>query len=454
MSIIEELLESLKNFGERSVYIDEHSNRTYSELLSQIDTFQSEMLKNGIDEHDVVIVRGDFDFTALAVLMALALRKAIILPQTEKSYEKLESFIQKTEPDFFIDLIGGKAVTTKLRPRLNSLLKSIVPAHEPGLVVFTSGSTGTPKGIIHNFSFLCSKFKGRSASSHRAIPFLLFDHLGGVNTALSLMFSGGCIVQIKDRTPENICRSIENFKVSLLPTTPTFLNMLLVSGLWKKYDLSSLKLVTYGTEVMSETILKKLVDCFPQVKFKQTYGLSEMGVMASTSRSNDTTWVKVGGEEFQTKVIDQILWIKGKSKMLGHLSFETKTPQFIEAKDEWFCTNDIVEQDGEWLRFKGRNTDIINVSGLKVYPSEIESCLLECDFVGAATVGSKKNALIGNMIVAHIELKNPIDRAEAKKRLEEHCKSKLERFKVPQQFVFMDHLPVSDRFKKSSIRNA
>ena len=84
----------------------------------------------------------------------------------------------------------------------------------------------------------------------RTITFLLFDHIGGFNTLLYNLSNAGCVITVQDRRPETICRAIEQHRVQLLPTSPTFLNLLLVSEAWRKSDLSSLETVTYGTEVM------------------------------------------------------------------------------------------------------------------------------------------------------------------------------------------------------------
>lgn len=82
-------------------------------------------------------------------------------------------------------------------------------------------------------------------------------------------------------------------------------------------DMSSLELITYGTEVMPESVLKRLHMALPNARLLQTYGLSELGIMRSKSRDSNSLWVKVDGEGYDTKVVDGILWIKADSAMLG-----------------------------------------------------------------------------------------------------------------------------------------
>src|SRR5690606_14521139 len=146
-----------------------------------------------------------------------------------------------------------------------------------------------------------------------------------------------------------------------LPTTQTFLNLTLLGKAWEGLDLSSLQLITYGTEPMPEATLKAVHERFPEVQLLQTYGLSELGILRSKSRSSDSLWVKVGGEGFETRIVDGLLEIKAQSAMLGYLNAPSPfTP------DGWFRTGDAVEVDGEWLRILGRKSEMINVGGEKV----------------------------------------------------------------------------------------
>jgi len=123
----------------------------------------------------------------------------------------------------------------------------------------------------------------------------LFDHIGGVNTLLYTLSNAGCVVTVQVRSPDAVCATIEKHKVEVLPTSPTFINLLLLSEGYSRHDLSSLRLVTYGTEVMHESTLRRFHGLFPSIRLQQTYGLSEIGILRSKSKSSDSLWVKIGG---------------------------------------------------------------------------------------------------------------------------------------------------------------
>ena len=88
--------------------------------------------------------------------------------------------------------------------------------------------------------------------------FLLFDHIGGINTLLYTLFNSGQIVIPYKRNVTDIIQDIEKFSVELLPTTPTFLRMLLFDNKFNLQKLKSLKIITYGAEIMDEDTLKKI----------------------------------------------------------------------------------------------------------------------------------------------------------------------------------------------------
>jgi acyl-CoA synthetase (AMP-forming)/AMP-acid ligase II len=198
---------------------------------------------------------------------------------------------------------------------------------------------------------------------------------------------------------------------------------------------------------MPETTLKKFHELFPKIQLKQTYGLSELGILRSKSKGSDSLWVKVGGEDFKTRVVDGLLEIKAKSAMLGYLNAPSP---FTE--DGWFKTGDSVLTDGEYIKILGRQSEIINVGGEKVYPTEVESVIHEMDNIAEVTIFGKKNAITGNMVCAKIRLENPSDPKEFSKTLKKFCRKRLQSFKVPVKIEIEEQKQYSARFKKIKLQ--
>jgi len=189
-------------------------------------------------------------------------------------------------------------------------------------------------------------------------------------------------------------------------------------------------MITYGTEVMPAATLNKIHKVFPNTKLKQTYGLSELGVLRSQSEKDDSVWLKIGGDGFETKVIDNILWVRSEANMVGYLN----APNPID-KDGWMCTGDHVEIRGEYVHILGRRSDMINVGGQKVFPAEIENILLQAGNVSEATVIGVPHPIMGNVVQAMVSLISPEEPFSLTERLRKYCISNMSKYKIPIKFT-------------------
>ena len=110
-----------------------------------------------------------------------------------------------------------------------------------------------------------------------------------------------------------------------------------------------------------------------------------------------------------------------------------------------------MEQDGEYLRFLGRDSELINVGGQKVFPAEVEAVLLECEIVGEAVVYGQPNPITGKIVCADVQLKGSYDETEARRTIKKFCAQRLEPFKVPVKIRFVESGLTSDRMKRLRI---
>ena len=99
--------------------------------------------------------------------------------------------------------------------------------------------------------------------------------------------------------------------------------------------------------------------------------------------------------------------------------------------DGWFKTGDAVEVDGDYLRILGRASDLINVGGRKVYPGEIEACILEAENIAETAVFGELHPFTGQIVVARVALRSPEEPAAVERRVRDHCRAHLEPYKVP-----------------------
>lgn len=437
--------ERLAGYGDRCALVWREQEFSYNDLLQRIEEWQNTLTERGVEPGQCVALSGGFSPGTATLLTALAANRNIAVPLTTRVQAERDRALKIAAVRWVVGFDRNDDwKITQLEPETNPpLLDEIRKNNEAGLIVFSSGSTGEVKASLLSFTRLLNGYRDRRASPLRTLAFLMLDHIGGINTLFHILAGGGTIVTLAERTPEEICGGIERHRVQLLPTTPTFLRMLLISEAYKKHDLGSLELITYGTEPMPEPTLKALYAALPGVRLKQTYGLTEVGILPTKSERNDSLWLAVGGKGFETKVVDGVLWIRSATAMIGYLN----APSPFDD-DGWMNTGDLVEQQGEYIRFVGRKSEIINIGGEKVFPIEVENVIQQLENIKDVTVRSRSNPITGNIVIATVELHEPEDADALEKRVRKACRAQLAPFKVPAMVEIAAETLCGERFKK------
>jgi long-chain acyl-CoA synthetase len=411
MSTIDFLKKRFEKAPDSVALVAQGGGITYKQLSHTIHKKVNVFGDAGIGGGHVVVLKGDYSLNSISSLLALLDLNCIIVPVTPTSFGVLEDSIKDVAPQYLVDCTTPTVRIDLYQPSslVPELYQILHDRGAPGLVLFTSGSSGKPKAVVHDFSKLLEKFHTQRPAL-KTLNFLLFDHWGGIE---------------------------------LLPATPGFLNMLLISKAHQRFDLSSLRLITYGAEPMSEMTLKALYKDFPGIDIRQTYGMIELGVLRAKSKSPDSLWVKLGGEGYEIRIVDSKLEIKAASAMLGYLNAESP---FTE--DGFLKTGDLVEQEGEWIRILGRQSDLINVGGQKVYPAEVESAILSCSGVRDVTVYGESNPILGKIVCATVVIEDGEDEGVFRNNLKKHCSKLLQPFMIPMKIKFAKEIPLSTRFKR------
>jgi long-chain acyl-CoA synthetase len=364
---------------------------TSGSLMFDEVTNQKHVDLSEVKSGDVVALIGDFDPQSILTLLQLIDKSVILVPLTVDTRAQHEYFFDSALVDVVIE---GDEVKRINHSRNHELIDELRAKKHAGLVLFSTGTTGRPKAILHDLTLFMQRFETRRPTL-KTINFLLFDHIGGLNTLLHTLFNKGTVVAPKSRSVEDILATCAEHKIEVLPTTPTFLRMMLMSGLIPDSVPKSLRIITYGTERMDQPTLDALCELLPKVEFRQTFGMSELGIVRVKSESSNSLFMKVGGEGVETRVVDNVLEIRSQTRMLGYLNAESPFDD-----EGWYNTKDIVEVRDGYYKVTGRTSEVINVGGLKFMASEVERVALQYEHVELAKAEAKPNPITGQ----HVEL--------------------------------------------------
>lgn len=394
---------------------------------------------------DVVALVGDFNENSIATLLQLIEKKCIVVPLTKETVKQHSYFLSESKAQhlFYENQLVKSYKSDNMNHHLITELRRV---EHPGLILFTSGSTGKPKAILHDFTKFVSRYSTPRASL-KSLSFLLFDHIGGINTLLHMLFNKGLICNISERSVSSVLNICKKFEIELLPCTPTFLRMLLLLPNLESIFPPSVKIISYGTERMDQPTLTRLSKTLPNVDLRQTYGMSELGILRIKSLARDSLFMKIGGEGIETKILDNILYIKASNRMLGYLNASSPFDH-----DGWYCTKDIVETNSEYPDFVkviGRDSETINVAGLKFMAADVESVALDYPNIKLAKAIGKENPITGQHVELLIETHNISDGKsfDAEQFKSYLCKA-LARHMRPLSIKINEGIEVSHRLKR------
>ena len=403
----------------------------FSEIAEQKSIDLSEV-KSG----DVVALIGDFDPQSILTLLQLIDMNVILVPLTVDTRAQHDYFFESALVDIVIEGDNVRRIHHSLTHRYLATLRS---KNHAGLVLFSTGTTGRPKAILHDLTLFMQRFE-TPRPTLKTINFLLFDHIGGLNTLLHTLFNKGTVVAPKSRSVEDILATCSEHEIEVLPTTPTFLRMMLMSGLIPESVPETLRIITYGTERMDQPTLDALCELLPNIEFRQTFGMSELGIVRVKSEARDSLFMKIGGEGVETRVVDDVLEIRSQTRMIGYLNADSPFDE-----EGWYNTKDIVEERDGYYKVTGRTSEVINVGGLKFMASEVERIALEYEHVELAKAEAKPNPITGQ----HVELTiqsaahHEVDKAGLKSFLNEQLPNHM----MPKR-IRIASVSVGHRFKR------
>ena len=333
-------------------------------------------------------------------------------------------------------------------------------------VFYTGGTTGQAKGVMLSHSNLYSNALACLAEDlveagdvflHVAPMF----HLAGIAFVLMATLRGSRQVICPRFSPDLAFAAIQQYGVSNALLVPTMLQMLVDDPRRGEYRLDSLLRIVYGASPISEAVLDRAMRCFPEVRFAQCYGQTEMSPVVSVLKPQyhadpalrsklrsagqpmlgvELRIVDAEARECPANAVGEIA-VRGPGVMQGYWERPEQTAAAL--RDGWLMTGDgaYLDEDG-FLFVVDRLKDMIVSGGENVYSAEVENAIAQHPAVAACAVIGIPDLRWGEAVHAVVVLK-PDALPTTDATIRQHCQSLIAGYKCPRSVEFRDALPLS-----------
>ena len=332
----------------------------------------------------------------------------------------------------------------------NQMPKLEVEEDDIATILYTAGTTGKPKGVVAtnaNWVWACVNFlvaltKGKYQYDIGLTVFPLF-HAAAIGNLLGGIYAGNTNIFLEKFDPIRILETIEQEKITRLGNPPTAYKMILQAPNIEKYDLSSVKFLMSGSEMMPDETRNQLKEVFPEAGIVENYGMTETCGGISTRREvfTDSKPYSVGLPHpfMKVRVVDNQgrnvapgeageIIVSGPNIMMEYYKNPEQTAKTI--RDGWLHTEDIgrFDEDG-FLYVIERKHHMIISGGENIYPKEVEEILYKHPKIIEAAVFGLPDEIWGQKVCAAIVLK-PGEQLSSDEVIE-FCQEKIASFKKP-----------------------
>lgn len=341
-----------------------------------------------------------------------------------------------------------------------------VDERDDALLLYTGGTTGRSKGVrLSHRNVLTNALQlsrvMRPTEDDVYLHVSPMFHSTDLKATVVTMFGGGH-VYLKEFSAAGVLDAVQRHRVTILSIVPTMIVRLLREGDLEGYDLSSLRLVSYGTSPIDEGVLRQAMAAFGNVGFHQCYGLTETAPLlavldeAAHRRAlvDQPALLRAAGRPLPAvsmrfvdddgydvpKGVGGELIVRGPQVTDGYLN--RPEDDALAFRDGWFHTGDIARLDDEgYLHVLGRKKEMVITGGENVYTREVERVLEQHPRVREVAVIGVPDGQYGEALLGVIVLDDAGPGGPTPGELIAFCRTKLGGFKIPRQYRFLPELP-------------
>ncbi|MGV8828827.1 MAG: AMP-binding protein [Breznakibacter sp.] len=351
-----------------------------------------------------------------------------------------------------------------------------VTCHDVVNMQYTSGTTGFPKGVMLTHHNILNNGYTTGECMHytdkeRLLVCVPFFHCFGCVLALcAIVTHGATMVVVEDFDPLLVLASVQKEKCTALYGVPTMFIAELNHPMFNMFDLSSLRTGIMAGALCPIETMKEVMARMNIKDIISVYGLTETSPGMTATRITDSpeiraTTVGVNFPNVEVQIFDPEtgepcppgkqgeICCRGYNVMKGYYKNEEATRNAIDA-DGWLHSGDLAIQDENgFYRITGRIKDMIIRGGENIYPREIENFIYQMPQVEMIEVVGIPDAKYGEIVGAFIKLKK--EATLTQEMVQEYCRGKIARYKIPKHVFFVDDFPktASGKIQKYKLKD-
>jgi fatty-acyl-CoA synthase len=364
------------------------------------------------------------------------------------------------------ELLGGQvhAWHDALQTPIDLTEVSATP-QDLAVLPYTSGTTGLPKGCMHTHgtimhNALASGLWSNGTAENKCLGVVPMFHITGMVSVMhATLFLGATLVLMPRWDRDLAGRLISKWKISHWTNIPTMVIDLLGSPNLDTYDLSSLQNIGGGGAAMPQAVAQKLNELF-NLKYIEGYGLTETAAPSHTNPPDASKqqclgipFMSVDARVVDPETLQELpvgqsgeIVISGPQVFKGYWKRPEATANaFFELDGKsFFRSGDMGRIDAEGYFFMtDRLKRMINASGFKVWPAEVEALMFKHPAIQEACIISTKDAYRGESVKAVVVLRSSHQGQVTEQDIVDWCRDTMAVYKVPRVVEFMDALPKS-----------
>lgn len=465
MNLHELLTASANAFSDKTAVIDGERQMTYAELLQAVEAARDELASLGLLRAQRVGLLADNGVDYIIASYAILAAGGAISPiSTDLSQGEQRAIIDKVDLNALIHTTGAKTPVSN-GPDSSALSCGMMfrwldqgaaapdgfAELNPAFLRFTSGTTGDSKGVVLSHETIADRTEAANRTLRigpdDTVLWVLSMAYHFTVSIVSYIANGATIVLARTFPPSAILRAARQHRATVLYASPTQFRMMAASR--DGEPLGDARLAIATTAALPASVAEAFRDRFG-LPLSECYGIIEGGLPFINL---DAPWEKRGSVGRVAPGYEARLVADGAKVLTGEVGEICLRGQgFLDAyyspwrvrddifRDGWFHTGDLGCFDAAgFLRIVGRAKEIINVGGMKVFPSEVEAAIDAHPDVVESRVSGQPHPQLGEIPCAMVVTRDGVSLGEDD--VLRHCRDRLAAYETPVRVEFVDAVP-------------